>query len=435
MTLSQGAAAARSVDADVLDAEAVDPPVAQPPLPRPLLRVLQDYNPFYLLSAACMLFGVFAMNDSLDWSPIGLRKLLTMIVTLNGYEAVVIALAVFLLKRNIRRDGLLLLIVEAFFLADVGFLNMEVFATNATVGLVVNVLLLAAAFVKLAVIFRALGIPLTDPRLPFVMISLAMLFGVPGLFASVAQRHNDFLSPLVIYCGWWLAGALPVAYTMTVGSVEPFRRRFDATPAGREVFLARLLLVLPMVSLLAHLCLASWVYKVTFYPLNLAPMLLGFAVLCGHADRHVVTLAMRLRLHLALPLIAIGLSAIRVPQEMVFPVGPALMSPLRLTLMVATLVYLDGWWLHRHLLFAAASATTVLLAGFGHTVGTINGNSMKLAKTSGDAFERLVPKTLPEWGVVSIVMAFLLLAVGAALSLTKRPPVGAEEVVPAGDVA
>src|SRR5213080_3119360 len=99
------------------------------PLPEPapfpqsqrryLARLLIDYNPFYLLSAACMLFGVFALNDSLDWSPIALKKLLTMIVTLNVYEAAVIALAIFLLKRNIRRDALLLLIVEAFFLADV----------------------------------------------------------------------------------------------------------------------------------------------------------------------------------------------------------------------------------------------------------------------------------------------------------------------------
>jgi hypothetical protein len=432
MTLSPGASPGNSADADVLDAHVVEPP-ARSPLPPPLLRILADYNPFYLLSAACMLFGVFALNDSLDWSPIGLRKLLTMIVMLNVYEAVVIGLAVFLLKRNIRRDGLLLLIVEAFFLADVGFLNMEVFATSATIGLVVNVLLLALAFVKLAVIFRALGIKLADPRLAFVMITLAGLFAVPGLFAAVAQRHNDFLSPLVIYCGWWLAGAIPVAYTMTVGSLEPFRRRFGARPAGREVFLARLLLVLPIVSLIAHLCLANWVYKVTFHPLNLAPILLGFAVLCGHADQHVVTLATRMRLHLALPLVAIALSAIRFPREMAFPAGPVEISPLRLTLLVATLVYLDGLWLHRHLHFAIAAATTLVFAGLGHSVSTINDNSVKVAKTSADAFERLVPKTLAEWGAVSIVMAFLLLAIGAALSLMKRPAPATEEVTPGGE--
>src|SRR5215211_2255428 len=103
--------------------------VLEPPAPvqSPLIKFLNRYNPFYLLSACCMLFGVFAMNDSLDWSPISMAKLLTMIVTLNLYEAMLIGLAVFLLRRGIRRDAMILLVIEAFFLADVGFLNMEVF--------------------------------------------------------------------------------------------------------------------------------------------------------------------------------------------------------------------------------------------------------------------------------------------------------------------
>ncbi|HYO09189.1 MAG TPA: hypothetical protein VER17_09470 [Tepidisphaeraceae bacterium] len=393
----------------------------------PVARMLIDHNPFYLLSAACMLFGVFALNGSLDYSPIGVRKLLTMIVMLNVYEAIIIALAVFLLRRGIRRDALLLLIVEAFFLADVGFLNMEIFATHAAVGLLVNVLLLAAAAVKVGFIFRAAGIPLADPRMAFVMIQVAVLFAVPGLFASIARRHDDFLSPLVIYCGWWLAGALPVAYTMTVGSLDVFRRRSDGRAPGADVILSRVLLVLPMLSLIVHLCLANWVYKVTFHPLNAAPLLLGLAVLCGHADQHVTTLASRLRLHLALPMVAVALSALRFPPEMVIEVGPLSISPLRLTLLVATLVYLDGLWLHRHVYFAWAAGASLGMAGMGHSVGTIHHNSVQMARTSASTFDRLVPDTLAEWGVVSITAAFLLLAIGATISLTRRPPVVVEE--------
>src|SRR2546423_15627686 len=89
----------------------------------PLLRLFVDYNPFYVMSAMCMLFGVFAINDSLNWSPIPLKNLLTMIVTLNVYEAALIALGILLLRVDVRRDALLLMIIEAFFLAAVGFLN------------------------------------------------------------------------------------------------------------------------------------------------------------------------------------------------------------------------------------------------------------------------------------------------------------------------
>src|SRR2546421_2473859 len=304
--------------------EDVGPALPVPPLPalpyrRSLSRLLVDFNPFYLLSAACMLFGIFALNDSLDWSPIALKKLLTMIVTLNIYEAAMIALAVFLLKRNIRRDALLLLIVEAFFLADVGFLNMEVFATNAKIGLLVNFFVLAAAIVKVAFVFHAARIPLLDPRFAFMAIQLAVLFAVPGLFAIIAQHRNDFLPPPAVLGGWWLAGVLPVAYIMTVGSFDLFRRAPDGRPAALEVIVSRILLVLPMLSLIAHLCLANWVYKVTFYPLNLAPVLLGLAVMIGHADHHVATLAWRMRMHLALPVVAVVLSAISFPLDMIFP--------------------------------------------------------------------------------------------------------------------
>src|SRR5438132_2125711 len=85
----------------------LDPPaLPDPPARISLYRILVEYNPFYLLSAMCMLAGVFALNNSLDYSPLPLPNLITLIVTLNCYEAMLIGLAVFLLRRGIRRDAL-----------------------------------------------------------------------------------------------------------------------------------------------------------------------------------------------------------------------------------------------------------------------------------------------------------------------------------------
>src|SRR2546423_9092500 len=96
-----------------------------------LLRYLIDRNPFYLLSAVCMLTGCLLLTNSLSWSPIRVQRLLTLIVTLNVYELLLIGLALFLIvKRGLRRDGTLLLVVQAFFLVDVTFLNSEIFAAN-----------------------------------------------------------------------------------------------------------------------------------------------------------------------------------------------------------------------------------------------------------------------------------------------------------------
>lgn len=405
-------------------------PAQSPPPPRrTLTQLIGDYNPFYLLSAACMLFGVFAMNDSLDWSPLPMRNLLRMIITLNVYEIVVIGLATFFLRRGIKRDALFLLIVEAFFLADVGFLNMEVFARDAKIGLLVNAIVLAAAVVKVGFVFHAAKIPLLDARFALVVMELAVLFAVPGLFAVIAQPRHEVLPALAIYAGWWLAGALPVAYVLTVGSLDLFRKRPDGGPASVATIVSRAMIVVPMLSLLAHLCLSNWVYKVTFHPLNVAPLLIGVAVLAGHADRHVVHMAARMRLHLVLPFAAIALSAIPFPRDLIFPMLGLDMSPLRLVLLVSAITYLDGLLLHRHGHFAWAAGMCLALAGMGSSVGAINDNAVQVAKSSSNALRKLIPKTLREWGVLSVGASFVLLALGALVSLTRRtsPAIVVEE--------
>ena len=51
----------------------------------------------------------------------------SLIVTLNVYEAALLAIALFLItRRGLRRDGRMLLLLQAFFLADFTFLNAEV---------------------------------------------------------------------------------------------------------------------------------------------------------------------------------------------------------------------------------------------------------------------------------------------------------------------
>ena len=402
----------------------------------PLGRWIVEYNPFYLLSAACMLFGVFAMNNSLDWSPLPMGNLLTMIFTLNVYEIVVIALAAFLLRRGERRHGIMLLIIEAFFLADVGFLNMEVFARDLNIGLVVNALVLFAAVVKVAFVFHAAKAPLIDARFVFVVMQLAVLFAVPGFFALIARPRDEHLPMLAIYAGWWLAGVLPVAYAMTVGSFDVFRRQLNGNPAPVGTIVARAMIVLPMLSLLAHLCLANWVYKATFHPLNVAPLLLGLAVLIGHADSQVATLAARMRLQLVLPFVAVALSAIRFPAEMIFPIGGTDFSPLRMALGVGAIVYLDGLLLHRHFHFAVGAAAFLAAAGMGPNVASINDNSVQMARSGGEGLRRLIPSTLRQWGIVSIGASFVLLALGALISLMRRPQpiVATEQAVDSSDV-
>src|SRR5689334_9951335 len=125
------------------------------------LRFLVRHNPFYLLSAVCMLAGCLALTNSLSWTSIGMGRLLALVVTLNFYEALLLGLGLYLLaRRGVVRDGLVLLVLEALFLVDAAFLNVEVFAVDLHVGLLTNLAVYALALTKLFVLFRALGLRL-----------------------------------------------------------------------------------------------------------------------------------------------------------------------------------------------------------------------------------------------------------------------------------
>jgi hypothetical protein len=247
------------------------------------------------------------------------------------------------------------------------------------------------------------------------------------LFAIVAQPRHDVLPPAAIFAAWWLAGFLPVAYVIAVGSFEVF-----AKPTlgwlGADRIISRVLIVLPILSLLAHLCLANWIYKVTFHPSNVAPLLLGMTVAIGRIDRHIATLAWRMRMALALPFLAVGLAAIKFPKSMVFDAASLSLSPLRLVLIAAALVYFDGLYLFRTFHFALAAALCLSTAGMGHSVATINDNSIAASRWWAMSMRKLIPSTIRQWGVASVGASFFLLAAGAAMSLLRRNEKAAPEV-------
>lgn len=380
---------------------------------RRIIHWLADYNPFYLLSACCMLLGIFVLNDSLNWSPLPQNNLLILIATLNLYELALVILAVVLLRRGLLRDGMFLLLLEAFFLADAGFLNMEIFTTDPATGLIVNAVLFALAVVKVAFVFAATGLPVRGGLFFFVMAQLALLFAIPGVFSDVALRRAGELPMLAVAGAWWAAGLVPVLYVLLV-------RMRPLTPVARRV--AKVFVALPFVSLMAHLCLANWVYKVAFHPSNLAPLLLGLAVWIGRYDWHVSTLAWRMRMHLALPFTAVALAAIKFPPELTFDVVGVWSSPLRLTLIGASIVYLDGWFLHRQAYFMAGSILCLLGSGLGSSVKDMNRNTLDFMRYWLEGIGKLIPRTASQWGVVSVVGAFVLLAMGAGLSLLKGAP-------------
>ena len=396
---------------------------------RSFWRALCDRNPFYLLSAVCMLFGCIALTNSSSWSPIRLNRLIILTATLNFYEFLLIGLALFLIvKRGLRRDGTILLILEAFFLVDVTFLNSEIFSTSLRAGLLINSILFALAIVKVAAIFSGLGMSLKGGAFATAMIELLVLFAMPGVFKKLSIGSNGSMQAMAIYVAWWAIGCLPVIATMLM------HNRHHLREPQRSAFLQSrgivgLFVMLPVISIIAHVSTSGWVYGVHWYHANVSPLLLGLAIAIGAFDTHVSTLGKRMKAHFILPILALVASG-EFPKALLFHVGPIWFSPLRCALIGAMLVYVCGFLLHRHILFAWAACMCFGIAGVGMSMRQILENLHVGAQVSYDWVKRLWPRTMTHWGVVSMAASFVLLVVGALVSL--RRPVEVEHQINSG---
>jgi hypothetical protein len=373
------------------------------------LRFIVDRNPFYLLSAVCMLVGCILLTNSTSFTPISRSRLLVMLGTLNCYEALLIGLAVWLIAtRDLVRDGAILLGIEAFFLVDTTWLNHEIFTIDLRLGVIVSALLMIAATVKLAAIIIGLRIHHGNGAFVLIATQLAILFAMPGVFRHISAPRHGALPALALYAGWWVVGALPVLATLLLRGWPWIRFR-------RVV---RLFVIFAFASVALHLALENWVYKVRWYDANLAPLALGLALAFGLHDKHVFSLAMRMRLQLALPVAAVALS-VGFPSALMFPLHGISMSPLRLVFLAAVIVYVHGLFTYRHMYFLLATAGCFAAAGLGVSLPAIVQSVQTGWSSVVDVGRRLIPRTSTHWGVLSVVASFLLLVLGAIASVMK----------------
>ena len=398
------------------------------PTKRSLRHALAHHNPFYLLSAACMLLACLLLSNTMTWSPIPLKQLLILIGTLHVYEILLVGLAVLLMRRRgARGDAAKLLVLEAFFLVDVGFLNREVSQINQRAGVLVNAAVFALAAVKLAVIFRVLRVKWSSPAFTLCVGMIATLLTLPLVLKQASAPRGGDLPQQTLYAAWWAASGLAAMY----GVLMRHHALLAPLDAGTRK-LVHVLLVLPLVSLAAHLGTSHWVYESPFTAPNAAPVLLAWAVLLtavhprqlmGSDVRHVVGM-------LVVAAVLTTFSPGSRPLTMNWL--DVSVTPTMVTLAAAYVTGVYCLFLRRaHVLLPAGAAAAGVWA-FGPSPaavaewakGTWAFTTTRASMAWDDAIDfvrRLVPQTQAAWGVVSLVGAFLLLGVGALVSLTKRP--------------
>jgi hypothetical protein len=394
------------------------------PARRGLVRFIVDHNPFYLLSALCMLGGLLTLTNSHSYSPIPQRNLLILIGTLNGYELLLVGLGLWLIvRRNLLRDGSILLGIEALFLADTAMLNAELFTVDRLLGAAVNCGLLLLAAAKLSVIFRALRVR-SPGAYGFILANLFLLFAMPGAFKQFAVHHNGGLSVFAVYIVWWIVGMIPLGFAYV------FRRSGLGKSRGPQAHggLVLTFVAFTAASILVHLRLSNWVYQVPWESANLSPLLLGLAVCVGSLDDHVRALGRRMAAQLAIPVLAV-VTAMQASSSLFSYVGPIALTPMRFAFLGAMLVYLHGLWLHRHVYFGLAVGACFAAIGLGGSPELALHNLEAIWNWQAAVVDRSRPRSATDWGVLSVIASFVLLLMGAGVSVFKgAKDSGKEEV-------
>lgn len=415
----------------IRDDTAPVPPPPRPPRPRlrdVLLGFFVHHNPFYLLSALCMIAGCYVLNAGLELRTGEVHRILILIGTLSLYELLLVALGLFLIRgRGIQRDGRTLLLLQIVFLVDLTFLNAETVTIDLATGLVVNATLLLLALVKVAAVMKWLS-----PRFPwrsYLMsgLMLTALFALPCVLKVIEQDGR--IAGGHFHALWWCVGLLPVLCEV----IRHARRGSGDAPVMKPA-LSGLYIAIGYLSVIAHLGMMHWVYRGQFHAADLTPVLLGLAAAAAYASptRIIPTGDLRFA-RFWLPLAAI-LCAIAGPRPLELAVGLGGrfdLTSFHLAAMGAVAVYVYAYFWRWIRTIAVATAGVAALFLFGPTVRQIQDAGTVAANDSMNFIWQIMPKTMLQWGMTAIGAAFVFLGIGALLSLTRPPNPDAD----AGDSA
>src|SRR2546421_4978962 len=239
------------------------------------LNFIIDHNPCYLLSGLFMLAGCWLLNFALYTRAGDIRKLLLLLLIVNIYEFLLITLGLALIKRiAFKRDGRILLALEALFLIDITFTSGILSTIDLSIGLLINATLLTLAAIKVFLVLRGLRLPNSTRMAVFILTQIACVLLIPTLFKYIALPHHGRITALNVYFTWWLTALLPFLGL----PLHRLPSRSFLHPTGTEHRLALLFLILPFASLIIHLHSSAWVYSIHFTPAFITPLLLGLAL-------------------------------------------------------------------------------------------------------------------------------------------------------------
>src|SRR5205085_11456642 len=136
---------------------------------------------------------------------------IALLIAMNVYEVSIILLGLILIRRTrgAARDGWWLVLFEILFLVNATFISPDF---RQSWGIPLSIALFVVASIKTAVVMRGLKMELWLRTFGFFVLQLAIIYGLPVLFALVHYVDGGRTSPRIMYGLWWLVGILPLVY-------------------------------------------------------------------------------------------------------------------------------------------------------------------------------------------------------------------------------
>jgi len=416
---------------------------------------LRRHNPFYLLSAACMLAGCLLLTNSMSWNPIALSRLVTLLVALQVYELLLLGLGLYLVVRRRRggqfagpnadmRDSAQLLILWAVFMADAAFLVSEVVSSGLFAGVVVSTAVFAGFLVKATVLVRVLRIRVGVGLWAAGILAVFALLAIPCVLKAVGDTR---VGPGHLYIAWWVATAVWAVWD--VAAFRGTRGEAGDCPTPPHV----LLVVIPWLSLITHIGILHYVYDTPFTAPHATPVLLALVLVLSRLpapDKDTDRARKALRIVM---LVLAAWVSFRPLEHLALEVSPGTyLQPWAASLAA---VYLTSVWV-----FAPGFIGRAIVAGvvagagylFGPTGGQISATLRSVLGTASSTSTAVwdavasagrwawgfAPRSPLQWGVLAMSSSFVLLGIGARISFKKHDPAAAPSLpappgLPAGE--
>lgn len=382
-------------------------------------------NPLFLISAVFLLGGCFLISGALAESPGRTMELLALLGVFNAYEIILIGLAWLVFYRiGTPRDGRSMWMIAIFLMLDLTFLHFELMTSDMRTGLAVMAVATGLTIGKMGMIVWMLGLRWGWRETSYFVAGVAMIFVGPGLLRLLGGAGD--LQMVVMLSAW--------AIVVTWAAMIPRSSASPVVTIRRDLnvgWLVSLALILPLISIVAHLVVVHWQHE-TMLPLSVFSLIL-FGLMAWHVRGLTHDRQKRAWLYeWTIPVLAVfcSLTTTRkvgielldglvlgrpLESESIWTVGWIDLTTLRLALVILAGFYLVMAWQKRSVRLCVMSGLAMGAAGLGATLQTM----MDRFWIGLEWLEILIPRTQLAWGMTAVIVAFILLGSGVLWSMYR----------------